>query len=154
MLLLNILEGLDGGLQGGPHFTGCVVLVSSAEVGRAAKFSEVKRSEVLGVGSSFDHRNQPFGRFVQHLLALGSGKFLPLEIAVNISKKESELTMSLKRSMPPLCMKVWRPKTKGWLLVVATGGLYAARMCAKMVLEDTLAHRERKTGSLSLKCKN
>jgi hypothetical protein len=74
---------------------------------------------------------------------------------VYITEKEFELTTLAKSTIPPLCIKQWRPKTNGWLLVVAaTGGAYASRTWAKMVLDETLAHRELKTGSLSLKGEN
>lgn len=56
--------------------------------------------------------------------------------------------MSEKFDTTPLCMRVCRPKTKGWLLMEATEvEPVAARMCAKTAVVDVLAQMEWKLAS-------
>lgn len=68
--------------------------------------------------------------------------------ASSISSHTARL-MAVKSGMEPLCMMVWRPKTKGWLFTVAMAVPDEARMCAKHTFVALLAHMLLNTGSLA-----
>jgi hypothetical protein len=72
MVLLNLLYRENGGLQGRPHSAGGVVLLSSRTVLRVAKVREIKRREVLSVGSSLNHSSESLRNVIQYVFTLGS----------------------------------------------------------------------------------
>ena len=52
--------------------------------------------------------------------------------------------MAWKSLAEPLCMKVCRPNTKGWLLILAMAVPDEARICANKTFVSELAHIDKK----------